>query len=272
MNVEIKLTTEDIIKATSGILINGDMGIIFRGISTDTRIIKPGYLFIALKGEKFDGHDFYKTAIEKGAKGLVFSHFPKGFKVEEIPKTISVILVKDTLKALGDIASFWREKLNSTFVAITGSCGKTTTKELTYNILSRFLKAFKNEANYNNLIGVPLSLLSIKENRDVAILELGTNQKGEIEREGERIRLKVWKEKDVDKIWRAMRYLQWFDVSDLVQLGFKPGTVRYVVYVLWKKGDLVRQKVNGKYKYRVVSEERGRLTYDELKKKECGRD
>jgi len=182
MNVEIKLTTEDIIKATSGILINGDMGIIFRGISTDTRIIKPGYLFIALKGEKFDGHDFYKTAIEKGAKGLVFSHFPKGFKVEEIPKTVSVILVKDTLKALGDIASFWREKLNSTFVAITGSCGKTTTKELTYNILSRFLKAFKNEANYNNLIGVPLSLLSIKEDREVAILELGTNQKGEIER------------------------------------------------------------------------------------------
>jgi len=182
MNIEIKLFTEEIIKATSGILVNGDMGISFRGISTDTRIIKPGYLFWALKGERFDGHNFYKDAIDKGAKGLVFSHFPKGFNVESIPKTISVILVRDTLKALGDLAAFWRKKLNSTIVAITGSCGKTTTKEITYNIISRFFKSAKNQANYNNLIGVPLSLLSIKENVEVGILELGTNQKGEIEK------------------------------------------------------------------------------------------
>jgi len=182
MNVEINLSTEDIIKATSGTLINGDMGIGFKGISTDTRVIKPGYLFFALKGEKFDGHEFYKDAIEKGAKGLVISRFPKGFKIEEIPKTISIILVKDTLKALGDLAIFWRGKLNSIFVAITGSCGKTTTKELSYNIISKFFKTSKNQANYNNLIGVPLTLLSIKEDTEVVILELGTNQKGEIER------------------------------------------------------------------------------------------
>ena len=182
MNVEISLSTEDIIKATSGVLINGDMGISFKGISTDTRIIKPGYLFFALKGERFDGHEFYKDAIEKGAKGIVISRFPKGFKLEEIPKTISIILVKDTLKALGDLASFWRDKLNSVFVAITGSCGKTTTKELSYNIISKFFRTSKNYANYNNLIGVPLTLLSIKEDTEVGILELGTNQKGEIER------------------------------------------------------------------------------------------
>ena len=182
MNVEISLSTEDIIKATSGVLINGDMGISFKGISTDTRIIKPGYLFFALKGERFDGHEFYKEAIEKGAKGVVISRFPKGFKLEEIPKTISIILVKDTLKALGDLASFWRDKLNSVFVAITGSCGKTTTKELSYNIISKFFRTSKNYANYNNLIGVPLTLLSIKEDTEVGILELGTNQKGEIER------------------------------------------------------------------------------------------
>lgn len=182
MNVEIELSTESVIKAVSGILINGDMGISFIGISTDTRIIKPGYLFFALKGEKFDGHDFYMDAIRKGAKGLVISRFPKDFRVEEIPKTISVILVKDTLKALGDLASYWRKKLNSTFVAITGSCGKTTTKELTYNIISKFFKTAKNQANYNNLIGVPLSLLSMKEDTEIGILELGTNQKGEIER------------------------------------------------------------------------------------------
>ncbi|MBO8144369.1 MAG: UDP-N-acetylmuramoyl-tripeptide--D-alanyl-D-alanine ligase [Thermodesulfobacterium sp.] len=182
MNIKIKISTENIVKATSGILIGGDMGIHFKGISTDTRIIKPGYLFWALKGEKFDGHDFYKEAIEKGAKGIVISRFPREFKMEEIPKTISVILVKDTLRALGDLANFWRRKLNCIIVAITGSCGKTTTKEMSYNILSRFFKTAKNQANYNNLIGVPLSLLSIGENAEVGILELGTNQKGEIER------------------------------------------------------------------------------------------
>ena len=182
MNVKIKISTEDIIKSTSGILVGGDMGIHFRGISTDTRIIKPGYLFWALKGENFDGHEFYKEAIEKGAKGIVISRFPKGFRVEEIPKTISVILVGDTLKALGDLANFWRKKLNCVIVAITGSCGKTTTKEMCYNILSKFFKTAKNQANYDNLIGVPLSFLSMEEGTEVGILELGTNQKGEIER------------------------------------------------------------------------------------------
>ncbi|WP_038055411.1 UDP-N-acetylmuramoyl-tripeptide--D-alanyl-D-alanine ligase [Thermodesulfobacterium hydrogeniphilum] len=182
MNIENKFSTEDIVKATSGILINGDMGITFRGISTDTRTIKPGYLFWALKGTNYDGHDFWKEAIDKGAKGLVISRFPSKFRIEELPKTISVVFVKDTLKALGDLAHFWRKKLNCSMVAITGSCGKTTTKELTYEILSKFWKCAKNEANYNNLIGVPLSILSIKEGTDIGILELGTNAPGEIER------------------------------------------------------------------------------------------
>ncbi|WP_028840871.1 UDP-N-acetylmuramoyl-tripeptide--D-alanyl-D-alanine ligase [Thermodesulfobacterium hveragerdense] len=182
MNVENVFFTEDIIRATSGMLLNGDMGSSFRGISTDTRIIKPGYLFWALKGKNFDGHDFWKEAIEKGAKGLIISQFPSGFRLEELPKTISVILVKDTLIALGDFAKFWRKKLNFVAVAITGSCGKTTTKELSFEILSRFFNTFKNLANYNNLIGVPLSVLSIKEDTEVAVLELGTNAPGEIAR------------------------------------------------------------------------------------------
>ncbi|HAA83398.1 MAG: UDP-N-acetylmuramoyl-tripeptide--D-alanyl-D-alanine ligase [Thermodesulfobacterium commune] len=182
MNVENVFFTEDIIRATSGMLLNGDMGSSFRGISTDTRIIKPGYLFWALKGKNFDGHDFWKEAIEKGAKGLVISRFSSGFRLEDLPKTISVILVKDTLSALGDFAKFWRKKLNCVVVAITGSCGKTTTKELTFEILSRFFQTFKNLANYNNLIGVPLSILSMKEGTEVGVLELGTNAPGEIAR------------------------------------------------------------------------------------------
>lgn len=182
MNVEVKISTEEVVKATQGILINGDMGIFFRGISTDTRIIQPGFLFWSLKGKNFDGHTFWKDALNKGAKGLVFSYFPQDFKIEEVPKTISVILVKDTLKALGDLGNFWRKKLNFKVIGITGSCGKTTTKELTFNILSSYFKTAKNLANYNNLIGVPLSILSFNQNIEVAVLEVGTNAPGEIER------------------------------------------------------------------------------------------
>lgn len=182
MNVEVKLTTEDIVRATQGLLINGDMSIPFRGISTDTRIIQPGFLFWALKGKNFDGHTFWKTALDRGAKGLVLAYFPEGFKIEEIPKTISVILVKDTLKALGDLGNFWRKKLKFQVIGITGSCGKTTTKELTFSILSLYFKTSKNLGNYNNLIGVPLSILSFKEDTEVAVLEVGTNAPGEIER------------------------------------------------------------------------------------------
>ncbi|QER41662.1 UDP-N-acetylmuramoyl-tripeptide--D-alanyl-D-alanine ligase [Thermodesulfobacterium sp. TA1] len=182
MNIDNHFLTEEIVRAASGILLNGDMSSSFRGISTDTRVIKPGYLFWALKGKNFDGHDFWKEALDKGAKGLVISRFPSGFRLEELPKTLTVILVKDTLQALGDFAKFWRKKLNFVGVAITGSCGKTTTKELSFEILSKFFKTYKNLANYNNLIGVPLSILSIKEGTEVAVLELGTNVPGEIAR------------------------------------------------------------------------------------------
>ncbi len=182
MNVEVNLTTEEVVRATEGILINGDMGISFRGVSTDTRIIQPGFLFWALKGKNFDGHSFWRIAIDKGAKGLILSHFPEGFKIEQIPKTVSVILVKDTLKALGDLGNFWRKKLNLKVVGVTGSCGKTTTKELIFAILSSYFKTSKNLANYNNLIGVPLSILSFKNDTEVAVLEVGTNSPGEIEK------------------------------------------------------------------------------------------
>ncbi len=182
MNVENKFFTEDIIRATSGILVNGDMGIHFRGISTDTRIIKPGYLFWALRGKKFDGHDFWKEAVDKGAKGLVLSRLPTGLKPEELPKTISIILVRDTLSALGDFAAFWRKKLNFHAIAVAGSCGKTTTKEMIYSLISKFYKAEKSKGNYNNLIGLPLSILAFKEGVEVGVLELGTNTPGEVKR------------------------------------------------------------------------------------------
>lgn len=182
MLIENRFQTEDIVKATSGILVNGDMGITFKGLCTDTRLLEPGYLFWALRGKNFDGHTFWSEALKRGAKGLVLDYFPQGLKLEELPKTISLILVKDTLQALGDLAKWQRIRKKYNVIAITGSCGKTTTKEFTYALLSRFFKTAKNEANYNNLIGVPLSLLSLKEDFNYVILELGTSLKGEIER------------------------------------------------------------------------------------------
>lgn len=182
MNIENTFFLEDIVRVTKGVLLNGDMGAKFKGISTDSRIIPPGYLFWALKGLKYDGHDFWKEAVQRGAKGLVISRIPKDLRIEELPKTIALVLVKDTLYALQEFAHFWRKELNCIVVGITGSCGKTTTKELVYEILSKYFKTAKNEANYNNLIGTPLSLLSMKKGIEVAVLEIGTSFPGEIEK------------------------------------------------------------------------------------------
>jgi len=188
MLIENKFTTEEVIKATGGMLVNGDMGISFKGISTDTRTLEPGYLFVALKGKNFDGHAFWKEALERGAKGLLLSYFPEGLKLEELPRTVSIILVRDTLKALGDWAGWYRREKGFRVLAITGSCGKTTTKEMAYEILRQFYLVSKNEANFNNLIGVPLSLLGIKEKPDYVVLEVGTSLPGEIKRHAEIIR------------------------------------------------------------------------------------
>ncbi|MCS7199352.1 MAG: UDP-N-acetylmuramoyl-tripeptide--D-alanyl-D-alanine ligase [Caldimicrobium sp.] len=182
MLIENLLSTEEVIRSTSGVLIHGDMGIIFKGICTDTRVLEPGFLFFALKGKRFDGHHFWKVALERGAKGLVLDHLPGDLKLETLPQGISIILVKDTLKALGDLAQYFRVKEDFKVIAITGSCGKTTTKELTWVLLSKFYKVRKNEANYNNLIGVPLSILSFTDKPQWVILEVGTSFKGEIGR------------------------------------------------------------------------------------------
>lgn len=138
MLVENKLTTEEIIKATSGILVNGDMGIVFKGVCTDTRIFEPGYLFWALKGKNFDGHNFWKEALDKGAKGLILEYFPAGLKLEELPKTISIILVKDTLRALGDLAQWYRVKKAFKIIAITAPVGKLQPRSLPLNFSVNF--------------------------------------------------------------------------------------------------------------------------------------
>jgi UDP-N-acetylmuramoyl-tripeptide--D-alanyl-D-alanine ligase len=176
------LSTEDVVRATKGILLNGDMGLTFSGVTTNSREVEPGFLFFALKGKRFDGHEFIKEAIESGVKGAVVERMPDYLRWDDLPRDVSIILVKDTLFALGELARYVRSLDGYKVIAITGSCGKTTTKEMTYQILSKFYKCGKNEANFNNLIGVPMTILAQDKDKDWVILEIATNFPGEIAR------------------------------------------------------------------------------------------
>ena len=142
------------------------------GVSVDTRTIKRGNIFFALRGRHFDGHNFVEEAFQKGASFSVVEHYVTG-KNE--------IIVSDSLYALGQLAKHHRQSIKGKIIGITGSVGKTTTKEFLASILSRSHSSLKSEKNYNNLIGVPISLLKVKDEEFVAI-EMGSNKKGEIDR------------------------------------------------------------------------------------------
>lgn len=169
------LTADTIIEATGGRLLSGDSRA-FDGVSIDSRTIKEDDIFFALRGERFNGHDFLNDALSK-AGGAVIDSFPRA-----LPLNKTIIQVNDTLRALQDLAHYRRTRLNIPVVAITGSNGKTTTKEMTHLILSRRFNAFKNKGNLNNHIGLPLSLAGVASDVEVIVLELGMNAPGEIKR------------------------------------------------------------------------------------------
>jgi len=154
----------------------------FRAISTDTRTMQAGDLFIALRGENFDGRTFCRKAIEKGAAGLLIGHRPGSKEPDlDFSPDIPVLLVPDTVAALGQLAGSLRQWHNDLqVVAITGSSGKTTVKEMTGAILSQNHAILKTEGNFNNLIGLPLTLFGLKPEHEIAVLEMGMNRPGEI--------------------------------------------------------------------------------------------
>ena len=171
----MNLTVAEIISATRGKLIRGAPNAIITQISTDSRTINKGNLFIALVGESNDGHDFIDAAHKRGARGTVVS--------KQLETDLPIVIeVKDSLIALGDIAAFYRSKFDLPIVAITGSNGKTTTKDMTASVLSQRFSVFQSEKNYNNQIGIPSRLLELDDTNQIAVLEIGTNQPGEIER------------------------------------------------------------------------------------------
>ncbi len=174
------ITAEEIVPSIRGKLISGDPGSVLTGLSTDSRQIRPGQLFLALKGERFDGHDFIEKAVNEGAVCIIAEKAAK-FSLPANSE-IAVIEVTDTLRALGELANWWRRRHDVIVVGITGSVGKTTTKEMTAHILEQGARTLKSEGNFNNLIGLPLTLLNLKEEDRRVVLEMGMNRPGEIGR------------------------------------------------------------------------------------------
>ena len=174
-------TVKDILIATKGRLLSGREEDIVRGLSTDTRRLKNGELFVAIKGERFDGHNFILDALSKGAGGVLIQDgciTNSNFRIS----SVSLISVRNSIEALGNIAHFHRQRFNLPLIAITGSNGKTTTKEMTAAILSRRFNTLKNFGTENNEIGVPLTLMRLKAEHKLVVLEMGTNHIGEIKR------------------------------------------------------------------------------------------
>lgn len=171
-NIE-KISVSEIVRATGGTLIFGENESV-RSISTDSRETGENCLYIPLKGERFDGHSFFDGALKSGAIGYLTQNGEKldGYKFG--------IKVADTKKALGDIAKYYRQKFDVSVVALTGSVGKTTTKEFVASVLSARFNTVKTQANYNNDIGLPFTVFSINSKTEIAVVEMGMSNFGEI--------------------------------------------------------------------------------------------
>ena len=174
------MTAAEIAAATGGRVAAGDPGARFARWSIDSRTVAAGDLFVAIHGDRFDGHDFVAAAFAAGAAGAVVTRTPALPSAGAEGPAPTVIVVADTTRALQDAAREVRRRSGATVVAITGSAGKTTTKELTGEFLAARFTVFRNRGNLNNHIGLPLSLLELAARPDVAVVELGMNHVGEI--------------------------------------------------------------------------------------------
>ncbi|MBZ9624506.1 UDP-N-acetylmuramoyl-tripeptide--D-alanyl-D-alanine ligase [Clostridium sp. FP2] len=172
------ITLDEIICATRGeILVKGE-STLYNNVCMDTRAIKDKDIFIALKGENFNANDFTCEASKKGASICIIDEMK--FEKTEINGKTTIIKVGDTKKALRDLAKFYLSKLNLQVVGITGSTGKTSTKDLVAAVLSQKFKVFKTLGNFNNEIGLPMMIFKLDKSYDIAVLEMGMSDFGEI--------------------------------------------------------------------------------------------
>lgn len=175
------ITVEDILNICNGKLICGNKKDICENFCKDTRILQSGDVYVGIKGENFDGNTLYKQAIENGAKVCIL----QGIEVDEKyikDKEVSIILVDDTVKAIGKIANFKRNLYGKDFpvIAVTGSVGKTSTKDIIASVVSEKYKVLKTEGNMNNHIGLPFTILKLKD-EEALVVEMGMNHFGEID-------------------------------------------------------------------------------------------
>jgi UDP-N-acetylmuramoyl-tripeptide--D-alanyl-D-alanine ligase len=175
MNRVTPFTVQDIVRATQGALVAGDLGIPVTGVSIDSRSLAVGEAFFAIRGHRLDGHGFLADAAGRGAACLVVHALP-----DDVPANVPLVLVEDTTQALGRLAAWHRGRFTIPVVAVTGSNGKTTTKELTAGVMATRFTVLKPERSFNNQWGLPLTLLQLGPEHQAAMLEIGSNAPGEV--------------------------------------------------------------------------------------------
>ncbi|MDO9069378.1 MAG: UDP-N-acetylmuramoyl-tripeptide--D-alanyl-D-alanine ligase [Deltaproteobacteria bacterium] len=169
----------DIVTATGGRIIGPSTGEV-SAVSTDSRTIKPGELFVPLRGENFDGHNFIPELTGKGITSFLANE--SWIRENPVPESLTCIVVKNTLRGLGDIAAAWRQRFEIPTIGVTGSNGKTTVKEILATILRQNGDGLKTAGNLNNLIGLPQMLLQLRQEHHWLVLEMGMSEPGEIDR------------------------------------------------------------------------------------------
>jgi UDP-N-acetylmuramoyl-tripeptide--D-alanyl-D-alanine ligase len=170
------LTLSQIAQFAGGSLSAGDGDLVMDRVSTDSRTLKPGELFVALRGENFDAHNFVETVAKAGAAGAIVESNWKG----PVAENFALIRAEDTLQAYQQLAANYRKSLSLSVVAITGSNGKTSTKDFTAAVLARRFRVTKTEGNFNNHVGLPRTMLEAGSQDEVAVWEIGMNHPGEI--------------------------------------------------------------------------------------------
>ncbi len=168
-------TVEDIVRGTGGALLGGDLGIAVSGVSIDSRTLGIGEAFFAIRGERADGHAFLRDAVGRGAACLVVHAVS-----DDLPPGVPAVLVDDTTKALGRLSAWHRARFTIPVAAVTGSNGKTTTKEMMAGVLAALGPVLKPESSFNNQWGLPLTLLRLTREHRAAAIEIGTNHPGEV--------------------------------------------------------------------------------------------
>jgi UDP-N-acetylmuramoyl-tripeptide--D-alanyl-D-alanine ligase len=173
----------DVLEATKGRLVAGRRSATFRAVAIDSRQVAPGDLFAAFRGERQDGHSFVAQAVERGATGAIVDRLPESeLWARSEWNGAPIVLCEDTGQALQDLAHRWRQKHEVTVIGVTGSVGKTSTKELIANMLAQRFSVLRTPANLNTEIGIPLALMQLEPAHDVAVLEMGMNDVGDIRR------------------------------------------------------------------------------------------